>query len=97
MATVSRYGLTDRNMKVNGNKTRLTARVNSFMLMEMFMRASGRMIRLMAMVLILTPMGQLISESGKTISSMVKELRHGPTVPSMKANILKGKSMAREL
>jgi hypothetical protein len=72
MVTVNRFGLMVQNMKVSGNKTRLTVRANSSMLTEMFTRASGRTIRLMAMVLILTPMVQPISESGKMINNMVK-------------------------
>ena len=96
MVTGSRFGQTVRNMKVSGNKTRLMATVNLFMLMVMFTRASGRMTKHTAMEDTSMLMEQLMLEIGKTISSMERVLKHGLTGPNMKDNTSKERSMARE-
>ena len=66
------------------------------MQMEIFMKVNGKMIRHMAMVTIPMPMELLTVVSGKMISNMVRALKHGPMVRSMKVNISRAKSTTAE-
>ena len=47
MARELKFGLMERNMRVNGSRTRLTVKESSGMLMVTFMRVSGKMTKLM--------------------------------------------------
>ena len=60
----------------------------------MSMRATGRRTKRTAKAAICMLMEPLTRANGKKTSSMVRELRPGPTERSMRANTLTGKSMA---
>jgi hypothetical protein len=93
MVMGSKYGLMDQSMKVNGRMIKLMALENWFMLMVISMKDSGKMIKPTVMVTILMQMVQLITENGKMTNNMEKELKHGLMEQSMRANILKAKSI----
>jgi predicted nucleic-acid-binding protein len=93
----SKFGLTAQNMKVNGQTIRQMVKENLFMQMVTSMKASGRMTKPMVMVLTNTLMGPLILVNGKTISSTATVLKHGLTVLSTKASMLRVRNMVKAL
>lgn len=67
---VSKSGLMDQCMKDGGKITKPMERVDSFMLMGIFMMAIGKMTRLMDTVYIHTWMEPDMKVTGKKINSM---------------------------
>jgi len=57
------------------------------MLKATYMRVNGSKIRLMATEFNKTTKAAVMKETGKTINKMVKELKNGQMVQSMKASI----------
>ena len=84
-------------MKANGPRTEQTAKVNSGMLMEIFMKATGRTIKQMDMgcTNMLTVQSTLVN--GRMTCNMDEDKKLGLMAPSMKVSIMKVKSMGREL
>jgi len=97
MDMASKFGQTVQNMKVIGQMIRLMVKENLFTQMVTSMKASGRMTKPMVMVLISTLMGPLILANGKMTSSTATVLKHGPTVLSTKASMLRVRNMAKVL
>lgn len=77
MVVVSKSGLMVHDMRENGNSTKLTERANFGMSTEMSLTESGKMIRPMDMGFILTSMERNTKVTGRKISNMDTELRHG--------------------
>jgi len=75
------------DMKVIGKLIKLTVKVNSFMLMEIYMKASGSMIKLMVKVLILMLMVRTTMVTGLMINSMDLVWNHGQMVQNMRGII----------
>ena len=92
----SRPGQTVLNMPVNGEKTEHTVRVDSSMLTEIFMMVTGPMTRLMDVESISTSTVLSTRDFGKTICSMVMELKHGLISLSMKETMPLEESMVSE-
>ena len=84
-------------MKANGPRTEQTAKVNSGMLMEIFMKATGRTIKQMDMgcTNMLTVQSTLVN--GRMTCNMDEDKKLGLMAPSMKVSIMKVKSMGRVL
>ena len=95
MDKVPRFGSTTPSMKASGRMIRLTDRVRCITLMEMFTQATGRMTKRMGSASIPTTMEPRMRVSGKRISSMAMEQKHGLMVPNMLENTNTGKSMGR--
>ena len=83
----NKHGLTVQSILVNGVKIVLMGRVDSFMLMEMFMMVNGQMIRRMDTGFIDMLMVQCMKGSGKMIFNMVKDQSHGQTKVNTKVNM----------
>jgi hypothetical protein len=79
-----KFGLIALAMREIGATTKLMAKVNSSMLMEMFTMVNGAMIKLKAKEPILTLMELTMKVSGSTINSTVKEPKAGLMVQDMK-------------
>ena len=88
----SRYGRMAQCTKAGGWTAKPMVKAVSSMLMVMYMMECGLMIRHMVMVYTAISTEQNTKEIGLRISSMVRELRLGPTVPDMKVNTFKVKS-----
>ena len=84
-------------MKATGETTKPMVKVDSSMLMEMFMMATGEMIRPMEEELTVIWMELNTRESGKMINNMVKVQRHGQMVQATMEHTLKAANMAQEL
>ena len=97
MVKVSRSGKMVPSMWVNGAKTKLMVKVNSYTLTAMSMRVTGLMIKPMASEPISMLMALCIKVSGETTYSMVMALRHGPIIPSTRAITNMDASTALEL
>ena len=93
MARVSRSGRTAASMRATGRMTWPTAEAVLFIPMEMSTKENGLMIRLMDAVPMFTWTVLNILASGEKTSSMGSVLRHGLTVPSMRATTSMVKSM----
>lgn len=93
MARVSRSGRTAASMRATGRMTWPTAEAVLSIPMEMSTKENGLMIRLMDAVPMFTWTELNILASGEKTSSTVSVLRHGLTVPSMKATTSMVKSM----
>ena len=83
-------------MKAGGRITKLMAKEDLSMLMEMSTMACGWMTKLTDMEYIAILMEPSTKEIGKKINSTVKELRHGQMVPSMMVSMSMAKNMDRE-
>ena len=59
-------------------------------------KETGSMVKLMVEDSILTQMGHFITENGKKTYRMVKALRNGQMVPSMRVSMQKVKNVAKE-
>lgn len=88
-------GLTVLCMRAGGWTIRPMAKEGSFMLTEMCMMASGLMTKLTVLVYIAIWMEQNMRGTGKKINNTDKVLRLGLTVPGMKVNTCKAKSMEK--
>ena len=84
-------------MKANGPRIEQTAKVNSGMLMEIFMKATGRTIKQMDMGCTNMLTVQSTSVNGRMTCNMDEDKRLGLMAPSMKVSIMKVKSMGRVL
>ena len=93
MAGVSKYGKMVQSTKATGKTIKQMARVDSFMLMEMFMKEIGRMTRLMDVVFMNTMMEPDLLVTGRTIGSTVLESRLGPMALTTKVVMSSGRNM----
>ena len=84
MVMECKFGLIALAMREIGATTKPMAKVNLFMLMEMFTMVNGAMIKLKAKEPTLTLMELTTKVSGSMINSTVKELKAGPMVQDMK-------------
>lgn len=85
--SVSKYGLTDQNMPVNGKITKPMDRVSYIMQMVTFTKDNGLMIKPVDKEPILTKTALNTSVNGKMINKMDTELNNGLMDKSMKASI----------
>lgn len=79
-----RCGQMVQSTRVNGVKTKQTAKVNSGMQMEISMRVNGKMIRRMAMELMCIKTVPSMKAIGRTTCKMVRALSHGVMVVSIR-------------
>lgn len=92
MVKAFKYGLMEPGMMECGPKEKLLVRVNSLMLMEIFMMANGKMIKLMVMESIfMQKLEQDTKVIGKTICNMALELKLTHKVINMKECLNKAK------
>ena len=93
---VAKSGQTGPCMKDGGWKTKLMAKEDLSMQMEMFTMVNGLMIKLMDSVFIAILMEPSMRDIGKKINNMVKDSKHGLMVLGMKDNTFRAKNMEKE-
>jgi len=71
------------NTPDTGEMTKQIEKVDSFMLMEMFMKVNGYRVKHMEGVSMNTVMVRSISVTGKRTDKMGMEWKPGPTIPNM--------------
>jgi len=86
-AEVFKFGKMDQDMTDFGRAAWRMVRVVLYMLKATYTRVNGSKIRLMAMEFNKTIKAAVMKETGRTINKMVKELKNGQMVQSMKASI----------
>ena len=92
MAMVSKSGKMEPSTRVTGSSIRLVAKENSGMLTAMSLKENGSMIKPMDMEFISIKTEPGMRANGKTIFSMVKVKRFGPTTPCMMVTIMRVRS-----
>lgn len=93
---VSRFGLMDQNMLVNGRITKPMVRELSITPMVIFMKVNGSMIRLVAKEPIHIKTELNMSDNGKTINKMVMEFNNGSMDKFTKDNIRMEQKLEKE-
>ena len=96
MGTEFRYGLMVRSIKECGKMAKQQEKVNSCMLMVMFMTVSGRKTKHVVMVFIFTTMERNMKANGSRTISMDMEFKSGLMVVVTKECINKVKNMEKE-
>jgi hypothetical protein len=76
------------NMKENGKMVKLVDKESFSILMEMYMRGNGQIIKQMATVYTQIRKVQDMKATGKMISNMDRELKHGMRAQSTRVSML---------
>ena len=96
MVKAFKLGLMALSTKAGGRIIRLVDEAVSFTAMVICTLACGSTTKLMVTANTYIKMELVTKEIGTKISSMVKESKHGLTVPNMRVSTLMGRSMAQE-